>query len=296
MKQYLELMQRVLNEGTWQDNRTGIRTKMIPGAMLKFDLSEGFPAVTTKKLFFGAVKGELLGFLRGADTIKEFNDLGCKVWDANGTAPAWVNNPNYKDIQHIADIDGPVNSGYLGRIYGVQWRDWNCSNVPGRHNTLDQIETLLHQIRENPTSRRLLVTAWRPDELDQMALPPCHYGFQVIIEQETKTMHLLWNQRSCDLFLGIPFNIASYATLLHILARITGYNVGTLTGFLADVHLYENHLDQVKEQLSRSPLSLCNIFIDNKISLCTNINDIEPSDIQLGGYECYPPIKAPMAV
>lgn len=293
MKQYLDLMKQVLEEGTWQDNRTGIRTKMIPGAMLKFDLQKGFPAVTTKKLFYGAVKGELLGFLRGADTIKEFNDLGCKVWDANGKAEAWINNPNYRDIQHITDVDGPVNSGYLGRIYGVQWRDWSHKGGP---ESLDQIETLLEQIRINPTSRRLLVTAWRPDELNQMALPPCHYGFQVIIEQETKTMHLLWNQRSCDLFLGIPFNIASYATLLHILARLTGYKVGTLTGFLADVHIYENHIDQCNEQLSREPLPLCSLGIDEKIGMRTYIDFINPEDIQLIAYKSHGPIKADMAV
>lgn len=286
MKQYLDLMQNVLENGTWQANRTGIYTKMIPGAMVQFDVRQGFPAVTTKKLAYRSVVGELLGFLRGCDTVKEFNDLNCKVWDANATAPAWLSSEYMKDRE----------VGELGRIYGVQWRNWNCNQIPGKHTTLDQIETLIHQIRTNPTSRRLIVTAWRPDELDQMALPPCHYSFQVIIEQETKTMHLLWNQRSVDNFLGCPFNIASYATLLHILARVTGYNVGTLTGFLADVHIYENHVDQVMQQLSREPMPLCELKINDRICVGFNIDAIEPSDFELVNYVSHPAIKAPMAV
>jgi thymidylate synthase len=298
MKQYLNLMQNVLENGSWQENRTGIRTMMLPGAMLQFDLREGFPAVTTKKLAYKAVVGELLGFLRGYDTVKEFNDLGCKVWDANATAPAWLANPhNNPNIRHLDwETDMMVPSGYLGRIYGVQWRNWNCNQIPGKHTTLDQIETLLCQIQDNPTSRRLLVSAWRPDELDQMALPPCHYAFQVIIEQETKTMHLLWNQRSCDLFLGVPFNIASYATLLHILARITGYNVGTLTGFLADVHIYENHINQCCEQLSRDPKPLPELVICSTIKQGSSVESVRPDDILLNNYEYWPAIKADMAV
>lgn len=296
MKQYLDLLQNVLDNGTRQKNRTGIDTIMIPGAMLKFDLRDGFPAITTKKLAYRSVVGELIGFLRGCDTVKEFNDLGCKVWDANATAPIWLNNPNYHDVVHFDEDDNTVSSGYLGRIYGVQWRKWNCNQIPGKHTTLDQIETLLHQIRENPTSRRLIVTAWRPDELDQMALPPCHYSFQVIIEQESNVMHLLWNQRSCDLFLGIPFNIASYATLLSILAKITGYIPGTLTGFLADVHIYENHIDQVKEQLSRTPLTLCQLSISDRIKVGHYVNDINPFDISLVDYNSHPAIKAIMAI
>lgn len=296
MKQYQELLQTILDTGTRQKNRTGIDTFMIPGYMLRFDLREGFPAVTTKKLAFKSVVGELLGFLRGCDTAHEFRELGCKVWDANSTAPAWLENPNYADVQYFDD-DVSVSAGYLGRIYGVQWRDWISSETkPGSRVSIDQIETLLHQIETNPTSRRLIVSAWRPDELNQMALPPCHYAFQVIIEQETKTMHLLWNQRSCDVFLGIPFNIASYATLLHILARITGYNVGTLTGFLADVHIYEDHIDQVKEQLSRTPHELPQLMINPAITVGTKIEDIKPNDFALFNYKHHSAIKASMAV
>jgi len=285
MKQYLDIMQNVLEYGSWQENRTGIATKMLPGAMFQVDLRHGFAAVTTKKLAYRSVVGELLGFARGCNTAKDFNELGCKVWDANATAPSWVNSYHYQQY-HKDPADG-----YLGRIYGVQWRTWDTGG-----GCLDQLANLIEQIKTNPTSRRLLVTAWRPDELDQMALPPCHYTFQVIIEQETKTMHLLWNQRSVDVFLGLPFNIASYATLLHILARITGYNVGTLTGFLADVHVYENHIDQCMEQLSREPMQLCQLKIHNNVGIDYDINLIKPEDIWLENYVSHPTIKADMAV
>jgi thymidylate synthase len=292
MKQYQELLRNILDNGTKQKNRTEVDTVMLPGAMLKFDLREGFPAVTTKKLFYGAVVGELLGFLRGCNTVKEFNDLGCKVWDANGSASGWINSDYYKQIELKNTKKDFKSNGFLGRIYGVQWRNW----IKSSGGNLDQIKNLITEIKVNPTSRRLLVTAWRPDELYQMALPPCHYGFQVIIEQETRTMHLLWNQRSCDVFLGIPFNIASYATLLHLLARVTGYNVGTLTGFLADVHIYENHIEQVKEQLGRDPLALCEINISDRITENFDLKDVNPGDINLVGYKSYPSIKAEMAV
>lgn len=280
MKQYLNLLQDILDTGTWQNNRTGIRTKMLPGAMLKFDLRNGFPAVTTKKLAFNAVKGELLGFLRGVDTAKGFNELGCKVWDANASAPAWQNNP----------ANSTPDGDWLGRIYGKQWTDWNTSNG----GKLNQISWLLDQITTNPTSRRLVVSAWRPDEINQMALPPCHYAFQVIIEQDTNTMHLLWSQRSCDMFLGIPFNIASYALLLEILAKLTGYTAGTLTGFLADAHIYENHLEQVKEQISRTPLELPTLVLSFPADIA--ITDISPDMITLLGYQSHAAIKADMAV
>ena len=288
MKQYLDLMRDILDNGTWQDNRTGIRTKMLPGAMLKFDLRDGFPAVTTKQLAFKQVKGELLGFLRGCDSASQFRGLGCSVWDANASAPAWVNSAYMRDLEE----------GDLGRIYGVQWKDWNSSEVDlytGLPKKFDQIENLIDQIRCNPTSRRLLVTALRPDEFHKMALPPCHYTFQIIIEQGTRTMHLLWNQRSCDMFLGVPFNIASYALLLSLIAKVTGYDVGTLTGFLADVHIYENHLEQVVEQLSRECLSLSELRIDS-VTFGQPLETIQPEDIGLGNYVCHPPIKAPMAV
>lgn len=284
VKQYQDLLTNILENGTWQNNRTGIRTKMIPGAMIKFDMADGFPAMTTKKLAFKQVIGELLGFLRGADTLEQFNKLGCTVWDANGKADAWTMSDEFCSVD---------KAGYLGRIYGVQWSNWN--------GELDQIQKLLRDIRKNPTSRRMIVTAWNPTELDRMALPPCHYSFQVIIEQESGKMHLLWNQRSVDTFLGLPFNIASYATLLHILAKMTGYIPGTLTGFLADVHIYENHLDQVNEQLSRVPGKLPELDIKDDsawvwLSDMNIIDDLEPNDFALVNYYPQSSIKAEMAV
>lgn len=189
MKKYIDILTHVLDNGIWQQNRTGIRTKMIPGYMFQHDMSTGFPALTTKKLFFNQVKGELLGFLRGYDNVKQFQELGCKVWDLNAKAEYWTSSEHYKDIEE---------EGYLGRIYGVQWREFSSTYCLFE----DQIANLLEQIKTNPTSRRLLVSAWNPAELDLMALPPCHYAWQVIIEQETRKMHLMWSQRSCDLFLG----------------------------------------------------------------------------------------------
>lgn len=300
MQNYLDLMRNIRDNGIRQKNRTGIDTLMLPGAMMQFDLRKGFPAVTTKKLFYGAVVGELIGFLRGCDTAVEFNELGCKVWDANAKAPAWINNPNYIDVQHLGGDNKTdlISSGYLGRIYGKQWRTWRTT-VEGR--VLDQIQKLLDTIYTDPTSRRMLVTAWRPDELDQMALPPCHYGFQVIIEQETKVMHLLWNQRSVDVFLGLPFNIASYATLLTLLAKLTGYTPGILTGFLADVHLYESHLLQVEDQLLRSPYELPTLdytgptYTGERFN-ADIFNSIEPGMFNLTNYKHWSAIKAPMAV
>lgn len=301
MKAYHDILQNVLDNGVWQENRTGIRTKMVPGLMFKHDMSEGFPAVTTKKLAFKSVVAELLGFLRGYTSAEQFRTLGSKIWDQNANEnQAWLENP------HRGGLDD------LGRIYGAQWRSWVRS--PSKNDPraiLDQIEVLLDQIESNPSSRRLLVSAWRPDEFERMALPPCHYAFQIIIEQESKKMHLTWNQRSVDTFLGMPFNIASYATLLQIFAEVTGYVPGTLTGFLADVHIYENHLDQVKEQLNRKPFPLPSLNIDfsevdrlneklepreGKLTLLQELLVLVPDDFQLKGYEHHPAIKAPMAV
>ncbi len=193
MKAYLDLLQHVLLNGTRQKNRTGVDTFMVPGHMFQHDMATGFPALTTKKLAFNQVKGELLAFLQGCDNVKEFQALGCNVWDANSTAAYWLNSPHYSEMEE---------EGYLGRIYGVQWREWSTSLRYSEH--VDQITNLVREIKTNPTSRRLLVSAWNPSDLNKMALPPCHYAFQVIIEQETGKMHLFWNQRSCDVFLGGP--------------------------------------------------------------------------------------------
>lgn len=280
MQQYLELQKQVINKGTWQQNRTGIPTKMIPAAMLQFDLRDGFPLVTTRKMPFKSVVGELLGFIRGCTSAEEFRSLGCNFWNHNANEnEAWLANPNRGGLDD------------LGKIYGYQWTHWDKSIL----GYLNQLNKLVYDIKQDPESRRLLVSAWRPDQFHEMALPPCHVLFKVLIDQSTKTMHLSWYQRSCDLFLGIPANIASYATLLTLLAKTTGYNPGILTGHLDDVHIYENHMQQVLLQLSREPLPLPKLVLEG-VELGDDLASINPSQIYLEGYTHHDPIKAPMAV
>lgn len=287
MKQYLDLLQRVLNEGTVQDNRTGIPTKRIAGAMLEFDMRDGFPAVTTKKLAFRSVVAELLGFIRGYSNAHQFRELGCKVWDQNANEnKAWLASPH-----RIGEDD-------LGRIYGVQWREWIAPY--GVNPPVDQLKNALNEIINNPTSRRIIVTAWNPGELQYMALPPCHMTFQFLVDEQRNELTLCMYQRSCDLFLGIPFNIASYALLLHLVALATGRIASKLIMFLADVHVYENHMQQVQESLTREPYKLPSLSINaTKAEAYTGIHLLEalqPEDILLVDYEHHPAIKAEMAV
>lgn len=296
MKQYLDLMRDVLENGTWQENRTGVRCITLPGAMLKFDMADGFPAVTTKKLAFKSVVGELIGFLRGETNVKAFQELGCKVWDDNATAPEWLKSPAHSG-----------EDGDLGHIYGDLWRNWPVVDCVGHQSLgLDQVKAALHAVRFNPTSRRIIVNAWNPEFVNQAALPPCHVLFQLIPHVSTGKLHMVMYQRSCDLFLGVPFNISSYATLLHLFSAWTGYKPGTLTLMLADVHIYENHLDQVREQLSREPMELPRLVIDNledadpevlkKLSLEELLAGCRPEEFMLLDYDHHPAIKAPMAV
>jgi thymidylate synthase len=287
MKQYLDLLSQVRNEGIRQCNRTGIDTLTIPGAMLKFDMAKGFPAMTTKKLAWKAVVGELIGFLRGTDNASDFRALGCNIWDANANQnQQWLDNPNRKEQDD------------LGRIYGVQWRQWATI---GQQNSIDQLQNAINQVRTNPDSRRIIVTAWNPAELDQMALPPCHLLFQLLPHQSTRKLHMVMYQRSCDMFLGVPFNIASYALLLHILSALTNYEPGTLTMMLADVHIYINHLEQVDEQLSRTATQLPSLDMclpPNRANMSVDefLNYICPDDFTLLNYYPQAAIKAPMAV
>lgn len=287
MKQYLDLLKDILDNGQREPNRTGIDTLTLPGAMLKFDLRAGFPAMTTKKLAWKAVVGELIGFLRGSRSLAEFKALGCNVWDANAAAPAWQNNPF---------CDGPED---LGLIYGVQWRDWMGEPYG---DGVDQIAVALDQLRNNPESRRILVNAWNPAELDKAALPPCHVLFQ-LLPRSDGTLHMTMYQRSCDMFLGVPFNIASYALLLELFAAWSGRQAATLTMFLADAHIYVNHVDQVIEQLAREPKPLPKLRLDVAVpagaetaSLENLLAALTPSAIILQDYEHHPAIKAEMAV
>lgn len=291
MKQYLELLDRIMFEGRWQNNRTGIRTKRLDGAMLQFDLTQGFPAVTTKKLAFNAVKGELLGFIRGYNNAEDFRKLGCKVWDQNANEnEAWLANPNRQGTDD------------LGRVYGVQWRTWDAGWDAGP-KFVDQLSDAVDAIIDNPTSRRIIVNAWNPAELDKMALPPCHMMFQFLVDVESNELSMCMYQRSCDMFLGIPFNIASYALLLELVAMATGRIAKQLTMFLADVHIYENHMDQVNEQLSREPRPLPALNINPLVGTHPTfkmgmpfLETVSPDHIQLVDYYPMPAIKAEMAV
>lgn len=292
MQQYLELLKKVRYDGQWQENRTGIPTLRLDGAMLQFDLRDGFPAMTTKKLAFGAVKGELLGFIQGCTNAKRFRELGCKVWDQNANEnEAWLANPNRKGEDD------------LGRIYGAQWRGWNTGWDTDWTSHIDQLANAMLAIERDPTNRRIIVSAWNPAEMDQMALPPCHLLYQFLVDVATNTVSLCMYQRSCDMFLGIPFNIASYALLLELVAAATGRIAGNLTMFLADVHIYKNHLEQVDAQLTRTPLHLCRLKVKTEENVALQfarsidfLELIEPKDIELVGYESWGAIKADMAV
>ena len=283
MRNYLDLLRKVIADGVWEEQRNG-HCLTIPGEMLKFDLSKGFPAVTTKKLFYQTgVVGELLCFLRGTNSLAEFKAQGCNVWDKNMTDPAWLESPHN---------ERPGDPDYMGDIYGTQWRNFNGEGC-------DQIANALADIRSAQPSRRIVVTAWNPNAIKCAVLPPCHMMFQLLPHKSTGTLHMTMYQRSCDMFLGIPFNIASYATLLHLFAAWGGYKVGTLTMFLADVHIYENHMDQVKEQLTREPLGLPSLFLNlpkecATMTLEENLYDLERGDIELFGYQHHPAIKAEM--
>lgn len=299
MKQYHDLLIHVLAKGKFHENRTGIPTLRVTGAMLSFNMADGFPAMTTKHLAFRQVVGELLGFIRGYQSARDFRALGCTIWDANANENvAWLNNPNRRGIND------------LGRIYGAQWRNYRGSSRDIVHRSTDQLMTAIREILINPTSRRIIVSAWNPIELDEMALPPCHVLHQYHVNPNTGGLSMTMYQRSCDLFLGVPFNIASYALLLHLVAQVTGLRADNLIIFLADAHIYGNHLEQVKTQLCREPFPLPTLRIradrltasdfgkiaDRVESALIQLEHLTPQDIDLLDYKHYPAIKAPMAV
>ena len=263
MRQYLDLMQRVLDEGVERSDRTGTGTLGIFGHQMRFNLAEGFPVVTTKKLHLRSIFGELLWFLRGDTNVRWLQERGITIWDE------W------------ADANGD-----LGPVYGYQWRSWPTPD--GR--TVDQIAGVIESIRSNPNSRRHIVSAWNVADVDDMALPPCHTIFQFHVAEARLSCQLY--QRSADIFLGVPFNIASYALLTHLVAQQTGLEVGDFVHTLGDAHLYLNHLDQAREQLSRQPYPLPQIDIAPRDS----IDAYELTDIELVGYQSHPSIKAPIAI
>lgn len=273
MKQYLDVLQQVYQEGTDRSDRTGVGTRALFGRQMRFHMADGFPAVTTKKLAFKSMAAELLWFIKGSRDVKELQKLGSKIWNANADASYW---------KPKAQFDGDV-----GRIYGVQWRHWRKPDG----TEIDQLKQVIEQIRTNPTSRRHIVTAWNPGELDQMALPPCHILFQFFVADGELSLHMF--QRSCDMFLGVPFNIASYSLLLHMVAQVTNLQPGEFVHTLSDAHIYHNHFEQVESQLKREPLPLPELQLNPDVS---NIDDFTMDDISLANYQHHPAIKAPMAV
>lgn len=324
MRQYLEVVKTVLDEGSWQDNRTGVRTIMLPGVTMRFDLQkDGFPAVTTKKLAFKSVVGELVGFLRGYQSASDFRALGCKVWDQNANENAdWLANP-YR-----------LGTDDLGPVYGAQWRAWpayKLLNVDRRaaiedaiargyrlvaevsdqgapkvllYKAIDQLRACLDAIMHNPSSRRILFHGWNCADLDAVALPACHLLYQFHPNAAKKELSLTLYMRSNDLGLGAPFNACEAALLLHLAARLTGYTPKWFTYMIGDAHIYENHLPMLQEQLKREPYPCPQLVIDPRIPAYAEtgvyepdwLDKIEPADFSLAAYQHHAPLTAPMAV
>jgi thymidylate synthase len=264
VKQYLDLMRRVLDHGVRKEDRTGTGTLSVFGHQMRFYLGEGFPLVTTKKLHLRSIIHELLWFLRGDTNVAYLRDNGVSIWDE------WAD-----------------DNGDLGPIYGYQWRSWPTAD--GRH--VDQISQVLEQLRNNPDSRRIIVSAWNVGELENMALPPCHAFFQFYVANGKLSCQLY--QRSADIFLGVPFNIASYALLTLMMAQATGLEPGDLVHTLGDAHLYSNHLEQARTQLQRQPRSLPQMRLNPAVQ---DLFAFRFEDFELLGYEPHPHIKAPVAV
>ncbi len=271
MKQYLDLLQDILDNGTTRGDRTGTGTIAVFGRQLRFDLREGFPAVTTKKLHFKSIIHELLWFLSGDTNIKYLNDNGVKIWNE------WAD-----------------ENGELGPVYGYNWRRWPAASWGQIVSTgsIDQITQVINSLKTNPNSRRHIVSAWNVGQIHAMALPPCHLMFQFFVDNNS-CLSCMMTQRSVDSFLGLPFNIASYAMLTHMIAQVTGYEVGELILSLGDTHLYLNHLEQVKLQLSREPKLLSKLVVSSYVN---DIDNFTFADIRVDSYESHPAIKGEISV
>lgn len=264
MQQYLELLNHVMTNGVEKGDRTGTGTVSVFGYQMRFDLQDGFPMLTTKKLHLKSIIHELLWFLRGETNVDYLNKHGVSIWNE------WAD-----------------ENGELGPVYGSQWRSWQNANG----ESIDQITQVIEDLKENPLSRRHIVSAWNVGELDNMALPPCHAFFQFYVAQNTLSCQLY--QRSADVFLGVPFNIASYALLLQMVAQVTGYKAGEFVHTFGDVHLYNNHIEQAKIQLTRSPYALPKMNINPEVK---SIFDFKFKDFELQDYKCHEHIAAPVAV
>ena len=303
-KQYQALLKDILDNGVQKSDRTGTGTLSVFGRQIRHKMSEGFPLLTTKKMAWKSIVTELLWFLRGDTNIKYLVDNGCHIWDGDA----------YKKYERVWnwDLDEPLPIkdfieriktdnefakiwGELGPIYGKQWRSWQKVG-----EEIDQIQNLINELKTNPDSRRLMVSAWNVSELGYMVLPPCHYGFQLYTRKTTReekivnpgkyrAISLMWNQRSVDTFLGLPFNIASYGLLLEMLANEMGMVADELIGNLGDVHLYSNHIEQAKEQINRIPFELPTIHVRD------GIESFMPNDVILENYQYHPTIKAPLS-
>lgn len=299
MKKYHDLLKHILQNGEERDDRTGTGTISVFGHSLRFNLGEGFPAITTKKLAWKACVGELLWFVEGSTDERRLAELthGTRegvvtIWTPNALAPYW---------KHKAEFEGD-----LGRVYGVQWRHWNKyterkdmgpahlggTRLAVDRTEVDQLKNLIDGLKNDPHGRRHIITAWNPGELDNMALPPCHMMAQFYVSKDKKLSCQMY-QRSVDTFLGLPFNIASYALFTHMIAQVCGLNVGELLMCLGDTHIYKDHVEQVKEQLSREEFDLPTLELN---PLIDDIEKFTMNDINLINYKCHGPIKAQMAV
>jgi thymidylate synthase len=299
MKQYHDLLQDILDNGEIKDDRTGIGTHSVFGRNLRFDLRRGFPAITTKKLAWKACVGELLWFIEGSSDERRLAELThgtaegkVTIWTPNALAPYWKPKAKFE--------------GDLGRVYGVQWRHWNKyrtekdmgpahkggTRLAVDQTEIDQLTNLIEGLQQDPNGRRHILSAWNVSELDQMALPPCHVMSQFYVNKN-KELSCHMYQRSVDVFLGLPFNIASYALLTHLLAHHCGLKVGELVISTGDTHIYKNHIEQVKEQLTREPYPLPTLMLNSKKN---NIFEMTMADIHLENYQSHGPIKATMAV
>lgn len=312
--QYLGLVKKILNDGHYKEDRTNTGTYSVFGYQMRFDLAEGFPLLTTKKVPFGLIKSELLWFLKGDTNIKYLLQHKNHIWD-EWAFERYVQSSDYKgpdmtDFGHRHLIDPDFNDLYqremkafdqrileddefaqkfgdLGNIYGRQWRNWETK----KGESIDQLKNVIDQIKTNPNSRRLIVSAWNPEDIPTMALPPCHTMFQFYVNDGKLSCQLY--QRSGDVFLGVPFNIASYALLTMLIAKETGLKPGEFIHTLGDAHIYKNHLDQVNEQLTRRPFDAPNLWLNPDK---TNIFDFDVDDIKIQNYQSHPAIKAPVAV
>lgn len=312
-QEYLDLAKRIINEGTKREDRTGTGTQSVFGHQMRFDLQKGFPLLTTKRVFFKLIKSELLWFLKGDTNIRFLLENNNHIWD-EWAFERYVKSDDYSgpdmtdfglrvqedeefkkqyDIEMnkfrervLSDDDFCEKHGSLGNVYGAQWRAWETKEG----GFIDQIQDVIHSIKTNPNSRRHIVSAWNPEEVPSMALPPCHTLFQFYVDGNKLSCQLY--QRSADVFLGVPFNIASYALLTHLIAQETGLEVGEFVHTLGDAHLYSNHMDQINEQLSRD----IRAFPELELNPDKSIFDFEMDDIKVKNYHPHKSIKAPIAV